>query len=230
MVSHGWREFFESHEQSNWIHNRLRSIPALSEQTECFMSILPPFQSARTAIFLLCFILLNTYRSSPCRLVHLLQNLSFDLKVDKVIIADSSLVFDKIINTFHLNEDYILMEGKILKFTGSRLKAFGQDSGSCFVPLEEDGGISKDESKWTTVNTEAINTNRPKTLDFYVPDDLTLTEYCIVLRTRYSSGDKELKILASAVRKTVMIVAYKRKITVRINFMKMQLIQDFFGK
>ena len=57
------------------------------------------------------------------------------------------------------------------------------------------------------MSAETISTNKPKTLEFYVPDELAQAEYRIVLKTRYSSGYKELKTLASAVSKTVTIVA-----------------------
>lgn len=129
------------------------------------------------------------------------------LKVDKVIIADSSPTFDKIVNTFNQNEERILTKGKGVKITGSRIKVLGQDAGVWFAPIEEDGSVSKDETSWTAVNSETISTNKPKTLEFYVPDDLTESEYSIVLRTRYSSGDKELKTLVSATSKTVTITA-----------------------
>ncbi len=129
------------------------------------------------------------------------------LKVDKVIIADSSPAFDKIINTFNQNEDRILIKGKGVKITGSRLKIFGEDSGIYFAPLDEDGSIKKDESTWTAVQTETISINKPKTLEFYVPDNLSQEKYCIVLKTRFCSGAKELKTLSSAVSKTVTITS-----------------------
>ena len=129
------------------------------------------------------------------------------LKVDKVVIADSSPAFDKIINTFNQNEERILIKGKGVKITGSRLKIFGEDSGIWFAPLDEDGNLSKDESLWTAVQAETISINKPKTLEFYVPDELSPAQYSIVLRTRYSSGEKELKNLWSAVSKAVTITA-----------------------
>lgn len=127
------------------------------------------------------------------------------LKVDKVIIADSNPVIDKIINTFNQNEDCILMKGKAVRILGSKLKISGKDSGIWFAPLEEDESLCKDESKWISVKNETIFTNRPKSLEFYVPDSLTEAKYSIVLRTRYSSGDRELKALVSATSKTLTI-------------------------
>lgn len=129
------------------------------------------------------------------------------LKVDKVIIADSSPAIDKIINTFNQNEERNLTKGKGVKITGSRLKVMGENSGIWFAPLESDGNVSKDESSWTEVAKETISQNKPKTLEFYVPDSLAESEYRIVVRTRYCSGDKELKSAVTAVSKTVNVSA-----------------------
>ena len=83
----------------------------------------------------------------------------------------------------------------------------GEDSGIWFAPLDTDGNVSKDETTWIQVATETISQNKPKTLEFYVPDSITEADYRIVIRTRYCSGDKELKSAVSAIRKTVSIAA-----------------------
>lgn len=46
------------------------------------------------------------------------------LKVDKVIIADSSPAIDRIINTFNQNEERNLQKGKGGRITRTKLKAF----------------------------------------------------------------------------------------------------------
>ena len=130
-----------------------------------------------------------------------------NLKVDKVVIADSNPVFDRIINTFNQNEDRVLMKGKGVKIIGTRLKVFGESSGIWFAPLEADGTVCLDETRWTAVSQETISANKPKSLEFYVPDDLTESAYCIVLRTRYCSGDKELKSPVTAISKAITIAA-----------------------
>ena len=129
------------------------------------------------------------------------------LKVDKVIIADSSPVIDRIINTFNQNEGRSLSKGKGVRITGTRLKVMGEGSGIWFAPLDEDGNISRDESTWVQVAAETISQNMPKTLEFYVPDSITEAEYRIVIRTRYCSGDKELKSPVSATSKAVTVAA-----------------------
>lgn len=85
------------------------------------------------------------------------------------------------------------------------LKVMGENSGIWFAPLDSDGNVSKDESSWTEVAKETISHNKPKSLEFYVPDSLSESEYKIVIRTRYCSGDKELKSAVTAISKTVKV-------------------------
>ena len=129
------------------------------------------------------------------------------LKVDKVVIADSSPVIDRIINTFNQNEERKLLKGKSVKMTGARLKILGSDSGIWFAPLDADGNVNKDEESWLEVNRETLSCNKPRSLEFYVPDTITSADYCIVIRTRYCSGDKELKAPVTAISKPVTIAA-----------------------
>ena len=129
------------------------------------------------------------------------------LKVDKVIIADSSPTIDRIINTFNQNEESNLLKGKGVRITGTKLKVMGEDAGIWFAPLDGEGNVSKDETTWIQVAAETISQNKPKTLEFYVPDSITEADYRIVIRTRYCSGDKELKSAVSVISKTVSIAA-----------------------
>ena len=73
--------------------------------------------------------------------------------------------------------------------------------------LDSEGNMSKDESAWIEVAKETINCNKPKTLEFYVPDCIAQADYKIVIRTRYCSGEKQLKSLLSTVSKTVNVAA-----------------------
>ena len=127
------------------------------------------------------------------------------IKVDKVIIANSNPVIDRIINTFDQNEERKLFKGKGVKIVGSKLKILGDDSGIWFAPLDSEGNANKDEESWLSVNQKTISHNKPKMLEFYVPDNLSDTNYKIVIRTRYCSGDKELKSPITAFSKTVTI-------------------------
>ncbi|WP_296333752.1 DUF4469 domain-containing protein [uncultured Treponema sp.] len=129
------------------------------------------------------------------------------LKVDKVIIADSSPVIDRIINTFNQNEERNLLKGKGVKITGTKLKILGDDAGIWFAPLDTEGNVNKDETTWIQVSKETVSSNKPKTLEFYIPDSLSEENYRIVIRTRYSSGDKELNSPVTVVSKPVTVAA-----------------------
>ena len=74
-------------------------------------------------------------------------------------------------------------------------------------PLDSEGNVSKDESTWIEVAKETISCNKPKTLEFYVPDSIAQADYKIVIRTRYCSGEKQLKSLLSTYSKTVNVAA-----------------------
>lgn len=127
------------------------------------------------------------------------------LKVDKVIIADSNPVINRIINTFNQNEERNLIKGKGVKITGTKLKVIGEDAGIWFAPLDSDKNVSKDESSWTEVAKETISQNKPKSLEFCVPESLTEAEYRIVIRTRHCNSTKELKSAITAISKIVNI-------------------------
>lgn len=129
------------------------------------------------------------------------------LKVDKVIIADSNPVIDRIINTFDQNEERNLKKGKGVRITGSKLKVKGEGSGIWFATLDTEGNVNKDESTWVEVASETVSQNKPRTLEFYVPDSITDAEYRIVLRTRYCSCDKVLKSPVTAISKPVTVTA-----------------------
>ena len=74
-------------------------------------------------------------------------------------------------------------------------------------PLDSEGNVSKDESAWIEVAKETISCNKPKTLEFYVPDSIAQANYKIVIRTRYCSGEKQLKSVLSTFSKTVNVAA-----------------------
>ena len=127
------------------------------------------------------------------------------IRVDKVILADSNPVIDRIINKFDQNEERRLMVGKGVRITGEKLKLLGEASGIWFAPVDEDGSAVKDEDLWVKVSENTLSFNNPKSLEFYVPDSLKQDTYRIVLRTRYCSGSKELKNPVMAISKTVSV-------------------------
>ena len=121
------------------------------------------------------------------------QSVLDTLKVDKVVFSQTQPVINKIINTFDKTENLHLTRGKVVKIIGSKLKIAGADSGIWFAPQETDGTVTKDEATWITVEAEKISSNLPKSLEFYIPENLSEnTTYVLILRTRYCNGNKEL--------------------------------------
>ncbi|MCR5288677.1 MAG: DUF4469 domain-containing protein [Treponema sp.] len=129
------------------------------------------------------------------------------LKVDKVIITDSNPVINTIINTFNQDQNDSLMKNKGVKIIGSKLKIAGTESGIWFAPVLDDGEANKDESTWVPVDNKTISHNTAKKLEFYVPNSLTDAEYRIVIRTKFSSGGRELQTPVTAISKIVTIVS-----------------------
>ena len=127
------------------------------------------------------------------------------LKVDKVIIADSNPVIDKIINTFDQNSERNLSKGKGVKITGAKLKIAGEGSGIWFCPLDSTGNVKKDENTWAKVKTETISLNNPKAIEFYVPDEISSNDYRILIRTRFCNGAKTLKTPVSTISNIVKV-------------------------
>lgn len=88
---------------------------------------------------------------------------------------------------------------------GSSLKVGGDDSGIWFVPVDETGKLSSDETTWIK-GESALIYNLPSKLLFAIPQSLTSGKYKIVVRTRYAGkSGYERKYLVEAVSESVEI-------------------------
>ncbi len=76
-----------------------------------------------------------------------------------------------------------------------------------FVHAGGDGSVSKDEVSWIPVEMETVSCNKPKSLEFYVPDGLADGNYGIVVRTRYCTTNRELKVPVTAISRPVSVAA-----------------------
>lgn len=117
------------------------------------------------------------------------------LEIDKIVYADSAPLISKVKCLWEGIEEKAVKPGKLVSITGSRLKLEGADCGLYFCPVIEDGPVETDETKWLKC---AVTRNLPKTLEAYVPDNLTAGEkYVIAIKTRpladgtYSVGFNE---------------------------------------
>lgn len=134
------------------------------------------------------------------------QDAMSSIKVDKVVMQNSLPSFDRIVNDFNQREDGILSYGKGLKIQGTKLKISGADSGIFFAPITAEGDAAKDEASWIEVDPTTVGTNEPKTLRFYVPDEVEKGgRYSIVVRTRHSGSERELKTLLTSFSPVVTI-------------------------
>ena len=89
---------------------------------------------------------------------------------------------------------------------GSKLKLGTADSGIYFVPIDENGIYSNNESTWIQVPSTQIFRNKPGELNLFVPQSLEVEKsYCIVLKTNYISNNQVRKSLLETVSKAVTV-------------------------
>ena len=117
------------------------------------------------------------------------------LEIDKIVYADSAPLISSIKCLWDGIEEKAVKPGKLVSITGDRLKLEGTECGLYFCPVAEDGSAETDEAKWLKC---VVTRNLPKTLEAYVPDNLTAGEkYALAIKTRpladgtYSVGFSE---------------------------------------
>lgn len=117
------------------------------------------------------------------------------LEIDKIVYADSVPLISKVKCLWEGLAEKTVKSGKLVSITGDRLKLEGTECGLYFCPVAENGSIETDETKWTKC---VVTRNLPKTLEAYVPDNLTAGEkYAVAIKTRptadgvYSVGFSE---------------------------------------
>lgn len=117
------------------------------------------------------------------------------LEIDKIVYADSAPLISSVKCLWDGVEEKAVKPGKLVSITGSRLKLEGAECGLYFCPVDENGEAEADETKWLKC---VVTRNLPKTLEAYVPDNLTPGEkYAVAIKTRptaegaYSVGFSE---------------------------------------
>lgn len=85
------------------------------------------------------------------------------------------------------NEAGILHKGYPARIEGENLKIVGEDAGVFLVPEDSGGEMSEDEGAWIkAAGASYMPTNKPKTLEFYLPDEAEAGKsYFVAVRTRY---------------------------------------------
>ena len=117
------------------------------------------------------------------------------LEIDKIVYADSAPLISSVKCLWDGVEEKAVKPGKLVSITGSRLKLEGAECGLYFCPVDENGEAEADETKWLKC---VVTRNLPKTLEAYIPDNLTPGEkYAVAIKTRptadgtYSVGFSE---------------------------------------
>ena len=104
------------------------------------------------------------------------------LEIDKIVYADSAPLISSVKCLWENLAEKTVKSGKLISITGNRLKLEGTESGLYFCPVNENGKAETNETKWLKC---VVTRNLPKTLDAYVPDNLTSGEkYAIAIKTR----------------------------------------------
>jgi len=114
--------------------------------------------------------------------------------VDAVTFTDGSPVISSVTDLKTKKTDGTLSAGYSVRISGHALKLGGSDNGIWFVPLNDDGTVEKDESKWIAVDTSLVSRNDPSTLEFplYAPI-VPGMKYAIAVRTSISKSGTERK-------------------------------------
>jgi len=120
-----------------------------------------------------------------------------DLQVEKVVISDTSPHITTVSNPWTHENDSV-SKGKHCQIVGDRLKLGGDEYSLSFVPLEDDGSVSKTLPA-IQVEEERILKNTNKYLEFFVPDELdSEKKYVIRVTSSYINGTHSRKTPLSA--------------------------------
>ena len=96
------------------------------------------------------------------------------------------------------------------KITGRKLKISGKEDevGIFFAETRDDGSYSKDESTWIQIKQNELGTNLPKTLEFYLPENLkTGKSYILIIKTANGASNRINKTLRTLIYENPILVA-----------------------
>ncbi|MCR5621657.1 MAG: DUF4469 domain-containing protein [Treponema sp.] len=127
------------------------------------------------------------------------------LKITKFIVNDGQPQIDGMLRLPGETPSDSFVAGKAVRLVGSRLKVAGEDSGLYLCPADANGNISSDRADWTKIAEDQFSCNRPRRLEFFIPDDIAEGSYCIALRTSFNGSKKERKKAISTVSGVIKI-------------------------
>ena len=95
--------------------------------------------------------------------------------------------------------------GKGVRLVGSRLRVCGDEAGVFLCPADADGNISKGGADWTRIDSALFSCNRPRCLEFFIPDGQEPGRYRILLKTFFCKSNVDRKTAISTVSPPITI-------------------------
>lgn len=128
------------------------------------------------------------------------------LSVKKIVVSDISPVINAMTDLYTGEVAGAFTEGKAIRIEGIRLKIAGDEGGVFFAPATAAGTPDDDVAKW--IRAEKIIRNTDKALELFLPMELAVgREYCIVLKTNYTKGNRGKKSYALTTSGVVTVKA-----------------------
>ena len=105
-----------------------------------------------------------------------------NLSVDAVLTVDNSPVLAEVADLSRKASDGMVTIGQPMAVKGRNLKVCKDDE-IIFVPQDDDGRNIEDEAKWVKVAEPQLFRNKPTELNFFVPMDIGVGKYRIVVKS-----------------------------------------------
>ncbi len=127
------------------------------------------------------------------------------LKITKVIVNDGQPQIDGMLRLPGEELSDTFTAGKAVRLIGNKLKVAGEGSGLYLCPADENGNISQDNADWIQIPENQFSCNRPRQLEFFIPDGIAEGKYRIKLWTFFSKNGQNLKTAISTVSDVIKI-------------------------
>ena len=128
------------------------------------------------------------------------------VKIKKIVMAATSPVLGTMTDLFTGHAGLCFTVQKPMRIEGTRLKITGNEGGIFFAPLDEAQKPVRDETRWIKVEDKQIIRNFPKSLEFFLPEALTVgIPYRIVIKTN-CSGRRQKKTYEKGISPVVTVV------------------------
>lgn len=136
----------------------------------------------------------------------ILKEATKNINIKNVDYAETDMKIERIFNRYTQIYEDAITQGTEVQLEGRRLKIKGQNAGIWLCPVDDNGNIESDESKW--IECPVITKNTIKYLCFYVPAKAQAdARYRILIKTFWMNGGNELKNAKTAESAIVTVKA-----------------------